>query len=89
MRKLARQRVEIAHALDRHQKRLVGGKAGGDEGCNLLAQVVFQFRNVNGVDRLAAAQITAPLVNLRFERCHVIQGRHGQAPCGSSAADAG
>ena len=46
------------------------------QGCYLLAQVVFQLRHVHGVDRLAAAEVAPPLVNLLLEQYHLILTRN-------------
>ena len=56
---------------------------------DLLAQVVLELRHVDGVDRLPAAEVAPPLVDLLLERHRVVRSRHRQAPCGSGAADAG
>ena len=43
---------------------------------DLLAQMVFQLRYVDGVDRLPAAEVAPPLVDLLLERYRVIWSRH-------------
>ncbi len=88
-RELPRQGVQVAHPLDRHQERLVGGEPRVGEGGDLLAQVVLQLRHVDGVDGAAAAEKAPPLVDLRLERRLVSRIRHGHAPCGSGTAEAG
>ena len=88
-RELPREGVEVAHALHRDQERLVGGEPRVGQHRHLLAQVVLQLRHVDGVDRLPAAEVAPPLVDLLLERYRVIWSRHRQAPCGSGAADAG
>ena len=85
-RELAREGVELAHALHRHQERLVGGEPRGGQHRHLLAQMVLQLRDVDGVDRLPAAEVAPPLVDLLLERHRVIRSRHRQAPCGSGGA---
>ena len=72
-RELAREGVEVAHALHRHQERFIGGEPRVDQRRDLLAQVVFQFRDVDGVDRLPAVEIAPPLVDLLLERYRVIR----------------
>ena len=69
---LPRERVEVAQALHRHQKRLVRGKARADQGRHLLPQMIFELRHVHRVDRLPTAEITPPLVDLFLERYRVI-----------------
>ena len=75
-RELPREGVEVAHALHRHQERLVGGEPRVDQDRDLLAQMVFQLRHVDGVDRLPAAEVAPPLVDLLLERCRLIRSRH-------------
>ena len=87
-RELPREGVEVAHALHRDQERLVGGEPRVGQHRHLLAQVVLQLRDVDGVDRLPAAEVAPPLVDLLLERYRVTWSRHRQAPCGSGAADA-
>ena len=43
---------------------------------DLLAQMVFQLRHVDGVDRLPAAEVAPPLVDLLLERGGMIEIRH-------------
>ena len=70
--------VELAHALHRHQERLVGGESRPHEHRDLLAQVVLELRHVDGVDRLPAAEVAPPLVDLLLERsCVICSRRHG------------
>ena len=88
-RELPREGVEVAHALHRDQERLVGGEPRVDQAGDLLAQMVLQLRHVDRVDRLPAAEVAPPLVDLLLERYRVTRSRHRQAPCGSGAADAG
>ena len=51
-----------------------------DQARDLLAQMVLQLRDVDGVDRLSAAEVAPPLVDLLLERYRVIWSRHRQAP---------
>ena len=51
--------------------------------------MVFQLRDIDGVDRLPAAEVAPPLVDLLLERYRVTWTGIAQAPCGSGAADAG
>ncbi len=67
-RELPREGVEVAHALHRHQERFIGGEPRVDQDRYLLAQMVFQLRHVDGVDRLPAAEVAPPLVDLLLER---------------------
>ena len=61
-----------------------------DQARYLLAQMVFQLRDIDGVDRLPAAEVAPPLVDLLLERYRVDAAAGiAQAPCGSGAADAG
>ena len=71
-RELPREGVEVAHALHRHQERFIGGEPRIDQARDLLAQMVFQLRDVDGVDRLPAAEVAPPLVDLLLERYRVI-----------------
>src|SRR5215210_2485844 len=75
-RELPREGVEVAHALHRHQERLVGGEPRVGQDSHLLAQVVLQLRHVGGVDRLPAAEVAPPPVDLLLERYRWIWGGH-------------
>ena len=88
-RELPREGVEIAHALHRHQEGFIGREPRIDETRDLLAQVVLQLRDVDGVDGLPAAEVAPPLVDLLLERYRVTWSRDRQAPCGIGAADGG
>jgi hypothetical protein len=71
---LARKRIKAAHALDRHEERLVSGQPRLGETGDLVAQVPFQLLDIGPVDRPAAAQISTPLGDLLLER-QVIDAR--------------
>jgi hypothetical protein len=75
-REFPRERVEVAHALHRHQERFVGGEPRVDQDRYLLPQMVFQLRYVDGVDRLPTAQVAPPLADLLLERYYVTGSRH-------------
>ena len=62
--------VEVACALNRHQKRFISRKAGGHQERYLRAQMRFQRRNFDRADCLSA-EIAAPFVDLFLERCGV------------------
>jgi hypothetical protein len=66
-RELARQCIEAAQALHRHQERFIGGEPRGCEGGDLLPQVVFQLRDIDRMDRLPTAEIAPPLFDLLLE----------------------
>ncbi len=74
-RELPRERVEVAHALHRDQERLVCGEPGVCQERHLLAQVVLQLRHVDGVDRLAVAEVAPPLADLLLERGFMVRSR--------------
>ena len=86
-RELPREGVEVAHALHRHEERLVGVEPRVGEHRDLLAQVILQLRHVDGVDRPPTAEVAPPLVDLRLERYRVIGSRNRQAPSGRSMVD--
>ena len=67
-RELPGEGVEIAHALHGDQERFIGGEPRVDQDRELLPQMVFQLRDVDGVDRLPAAKVAPPLVDLLLER---------------------
>jgi hypothetical protein len=67
-RELPRERVEAGHPLHRHEERFIGGEPRVDQHGYLLAKTVFQLRYVDRVDRLSAAEVAPPLVNLLLER---------------------
>ena len=85
-RELPREGVELAHALHRHQERLVGGEPRVGQHRDLLAQMVLQLRDVDGVDRLPAAEVAPPLVDLLLELHRVDLEPRSQAPCAGSGA---
>ena len=88
-RELAREGVEVAHALHRHQERLVRREPRVGQRRDLLAQVVLQLRHVDGVDRLPAAEVAPPLVDLLLERDRVdLEPASLRRSRGSGAADA-
>ena len=84
-RELPRQGVEIAHALHCDEESLVGGEPGVGQHRYLLAQMVLQLRYIDGVDRLAAAEVAPPLVDLLLERYPVARTRTSSTPCGRAA----
>ena len=65
---LARDRVELAQPLDRHQEGFVGGQTRVLERGHLVPQVAFQLLHVGRVDRLPPAQVLPPPGNLCFDR---------------------
>ena len=75
-RELSGQRVEVTHALHRHQERFVSGEPSVDQARYLLAQMVFQLGDIDGVNRLSAPQIAAPLAYLLLQRCRFTLSRH-------------
>ena len=68
-RELPREGVEVAHALHRHQERLIRGEPRLYQDRDLLAQVVLQLRYIDGVDRLPAAEVAPPVRDLLIEGC--------------------
>ena len=46
----------------------IGGEPRADQDGNLFAQTIFQRRYVDGGDRLSAAEVAPPLINLLLER---------------------
>ena len=50
------------------EERLVGGEPRVGQHRDLLAQVVLELRDVDGVDRLPAPEVAPPLVDLLLER---------------------
>ena len=79
-RELPREGVEVAHALHRHQERFIGREPRIDETRDLLAQMVFQLRDIDRVDRLPAAEVAPPLVDLLLERYRVTWSLHVRLP---------
>jgi hypothetical protein len=67
-RKLARQRIEFAHALDRHEERLVRRETRFRQRVDLRAQMILELRHVDRVDGLTALEIAAPPADLLLER---------------------
>src|SRR5690625_414383 len=87
--KLPRERVEIADALYGDQKRFISVEPGIDQFANLFSRVVFQFCDVNAVNRLASVQVTPPEIDLALEQCLVPGCMHYSAPWRSCRPDAG
>jgi hypothetical protein len=54
-RELPRERVEVAHSLNRHQECFIGGEPRVGQSRYLLAQMVFQLRDVDRVNGLSPA----------------------------------
>ena len=67
-RELARERVQVAHALDGDQERLIFRQPRLGEAAHLVAQVRFELLDVRPRDGAAPAQVGAPLADLFFER---------------------
>ena len=67
-REFARHRVEVAHALDGHQERLVGVQSGVDQRPHLVAEVALELLHVGRADRGTPAQPGPPAGDLLFER---------------------
>ncbi len=88
-RELPREGVEVTHALHRYEKCLIGGEASVDQHRDLLAQMVLQLRDVDGLDGLPAEEVAPPLVDLFLERYLVTWSRDRQAPCGNRRRPAG
>ena len=88
-RELPREEVEVAHALHRNEEGLIGRQPRDLQHRHLLAEMVLELRDVDGVDRLPAAEVAPPLVDLLLERNRVIGSRDRQAPCSSGASDVG
>src|SRR6266540_2352569 len=77
---LARERIEVAHALDRDQEGLFSGEAGPGQGRQLVAQMPLELLDVRTVKDLAATQILPPLRDLLLERL-IGEGRHAVHAC--------
>src|SRR5439155_12100145 len=58
-----------------------------DETRDQLAQMVFQLRYVDRVNRLPTTEVAPPLVDLLLERYRVTWSLHRQASSGIGAAD--
>jgi hypothetical protein len=63
--------VEVACPLDRHQKRLIGGKPRVDQVLYVLAQMFFQLCNVDRIDGVLA-QVAQPLGDLFLHQYRVM-----------------
>ena len=73
----ARQSILIAQALDGHQERFVLVQARPAQHVDLAAQVVLEFLDVGGMDRLPSPEILPPLPDAFFQDRLV---RHGITP---------
>ena len=72
---LTRQRIEIAHALDRNQECFIPCQTGLGERRQLIAQMSLELLHVGTLKTLTAAYVRAPLRDLLFERL-IGEGRH-------------
>ena len=79
-RELPREGVEVAHALDRHQERFIGGEPRVGQHRDLLAQVVLQLRYVDRMDRLPTTEVAPPSGDLLLDRYRVTRSRHRSGP---------
>jgi len=79
-RELPREGVEVAHALDRYQERLIGGEPRVGQHRDVLAQVVLQLRYVDGMDRLPTTEVAPPSGDLLLDRYRVTRSRHRSGP---------
>ena len=80
---LARQHVEVAQALDSDKEGLVVRQSGLGEGRDLVAKVIFQLLDVDGVDRLAAAQVGPPFGDALLQPIPLRVCRHPLRPPGA------
>ena len=71
---LARHRIQVAQALDRHEERFVVVEARLAQRVNLAAQMVLEFLDVGGTNRLPSAEVLPPLPDALFQDRLV---RHG------------
>ena len=72
---LARQRIEIAHALDRDQKCFIPCQTGFGERRQLVAKMSLELLHVGTLNGLPAAQVVAPLRDLILDWL-IGEGRH-------------
>lgn len=75
----SRESVELAHALDCNEERLVCCESCIDQVIYHLAQVILQLCHVGGVDRLSAAEVTPPFINLLLEGWVAFRSSHRSA----------
>ena len=73
---LARQRIEIAHALDRDQECFIPCQAGLGERRQLIAQMSLELLRVGAVKTLLAAYARAPLRAICSSSGFIGEGRH-------------
>jgi hypothetical protein len=71
-REFPREGVEFAQALHRHQERFIGREPRIDEPRDLRAQMIFELRDIDLVDRLPTTEVAPPLFDLLLERYHVM-----------------
>src|SRR6266480_3530235 len=79
-RELPREGVEVAHALHRHQERFIGREPRIDETRDLRAEMIFELRDIDPVDRLPTTEVAPPLVDLFLERYRVTWSLHVRLP---------
>jgi hypothetical protein len=71
---------QAAHPLNSYQEGFISGEPRVDEDRYLLAQMVFQFLDVDRVNGLTAAEVTPPLVDLLLKRYRVEWSFHVRLP---------
>ena len=59
--------IQAAHALDRHQERLVPAQTRVFEVSDLVAQMALQLIDISRADRPMPLHITPPLPDLRLQ----------------------
>ena len=76
-RELARKSIQIAQALDGHEERFVLVQARLAQRVDLAAQVILEFLDVGGMNRLPSPEVLPPLPDAFFQDRLV---RHGITP---------
>lgn len=74
-RELARQRIEVAHALYGNEERFIATQAGLGQLRQLIAEMGLELLDIGAVERLAASHVGAPLRDLLLEWA-IVECRH-------------
>ena len=88
MGELARHRIQVAQTLDRDEERFVFVQPGFAQRFDLAAEMVFEFFDVDGTDRLPSAEVVPPFADALFEQA-LVRHLFSSVVGGHSGCDAG
>jgi hypothetical protein len=77
--------VQVAEALDRDEEGLLVVESRGAAVGDLLPEVVLEFVDVRGGDRLVAEDVAAPAIDLAFQPCVGVHHAHASVAVGGKS----